>query len=280
MSVHITPWLRTLRRPGRPPAQGVVGGLVLAAVLATGVLSPLLGYPVGADVDPSQAGLGLGQGLGLGTDHLGRDVLARLALGARAFVLPALLASGLAAAIGIPTGLLRAAVPGRLAELLGLPLRALAAVPALVLVVLVLSVWGNTWPLLGLATGLALAPRLHEAVVQRLAALQHDDYVLAMRAHGVPELELWLGHLLVGAAGPALLRALLRGLALVLVLECTLSYLGGLGVQEPWPSWGNMLAFEWGHSLGPAVWAPVAALLSTLWACQASTALVEDPHHG
>ena len=157
---------------------------------------------------------------------------------------------------------------------------ALAAVPALVLVVLVLSVWGNTWPLLGMATGLALAPRLHQAVVQRLEVLQHDDYVLAMRAHGVPELELWLGHLLVGAAGPALLRALLRGLALVLVLECTLSYLGGLGVQEPWPSWGNMLAFEWGHSWGPAVWAPVAALLATLWACQAATALVEDPDHG
>jgi ABC-type dipeptide/oligopeptide/nickel transport system permease subunit len=258
----------------------VLGATLLALVLTTGLLSPLLGHPVGADVDPTRAGLGLGHGLGLGFDHLGRDVLARLALGARAFVLPGLLAVLVGTLVGVPSGLLRSAASGRLGELISLPLRALAAVPALVLVVLVLSVLGNSWAHLGLATGLALAPSLHEAVHQRLAPLQSDAYVQAMRAHGVPELELWLGHLLLGAAGPAVVRAALRGLATVLVLECTLSYLGGFGVQEPWPSWGNMLVFEWGRGWGAGVWAPVVALLATLWACLASAALVEDPDHG
>jgi len=280
MKVRLTPWFATLRPLGRPALRGVLGATVLGLVLAIGLLAPLLGHPVGADVDPSRAGLGVGHGLGLGFDHLGRDVLARLALGARAFVLPGLLAGAVAAAVGVPSGLLRAATPGRLAELVSLPLRALAAVPALVLVVLVLSVLGNSWTHLGLATGLALAPRLHHAVHQRLAPLQNDAYVSTMRAHGVPELELWLGHLLLGAAGPAVIRAALRGLATVLVLECTLSYLGGFGVQEPWPSWGNMLVFEWGRGWGAGVWAPVAALLTTLWSCLAAAALVEDPEHG
>ncbi len=276
----IGPWLRTLPPTQPPTARGVLGAVVLALVLAVGLLSPLLGHPVGADVDPSRAGLGLGHGLGLGYDHLGRDILARLALGARAFVLPGLLAAALASALGLPLGLLRVATPGRAAELVSLPLRAVAALPALVLVVLVLSVLGNTWTHLGLALGLSLAPALHDAVHQRLAPLQDGEYVAAMRAHGVPEVELWLGHLLLGAAGPAVIRTLVRGLATALVLECTLSYLGGFGVQEPWPSWGNMLVFEWGRGWGAGVWAPVGALLLTLWACLATASMVEDPDHG
>ena len=280
MTSHLAPWMRVTLRSHRPPPSARVAALWLAGVLLVGLVAPMLGYPVGADVDPARAGLGLGHGWGLGTDHLGRDVLARLALGTSAFVLPALLASCVAIGIGVPIGLMRSARPGLVADLLRLPIQAMEAVPPLVLVVLVLAVWGNTMPHLAWAAGIALAPRVQEAVYLQLQTLQRNAYVRAMRAHGVPELELWVGHLLIGAAGPAMLRELLRGLGFVLVIECTLSYLGGLGVQEPWPSWGNMLVFEWGRSWGAGVWAPVAALSLTLWACATAGAGREASHDG
>mgnify|MGYP000400668700 FL=1 len=74
-------------------------------------------------------------------------------------------------------------------------------------------------------------------------------------------------HVLVGAAGGLVARHLLRAFAFTVVLESTLSYLGGFGVQEPWPSWGNMLVFEWGRGLGVAQIAPAAMLLFTVGAC-------------
>ncbi|MBW1879784.1 MAG: hypothetical protein JRJ84_15585, partial [Deltaproteobacteria bacterium] len=53
-----------------------------------------------------------------------------------------------------------------------------------------------------------------------------------------------------------------------LVLETTLSYIGGFGVQEPMPSWGNMLVFEWGRDVwyAPQVMAPVIMLWLTIGA--------------
>ena len=76
-------------------------------------------------------------------------------------------------------------------------------------------------------------------------------------------------------------RHLLYLFGYFLLVESTLSYIGGFGIEEPMPSWGNMLAFEFGVPEGnPLAWfAPAVAIWGViLSAVLASDALAEKRH--
>ena len=253
-----------------------LGWLLLLVVVA--LCAPLAGYPIGADVDLSQASQGMSSRHLLGTDHLGRDTFARLALACRAFTGPGLLA-GLVALTAVPTGALAGMHGGWVAHLTRYVAGVVASVPRFVLVLLLLTIYGNTPTVLGLAIGLAYVPELAEAVRARVEGLRVADFVLASRAHGVPEGRLLWLHLVLGATHQLVARHLIRVFAFTVVVESTLADLGGFGVQEPQPSWGNLLVFEWGRGLGPQVIAPAAALLITLAACAAAAGFVGGRRH-
>lgn len=244
-------------------ALAVLAGWTIAAGLA-----PWSGYQPGFDADPSRAGLGPVMGHPLGTDHLGRDTFWRLLLGARAFLGPGSLAVALSLALGISAGASAGWYGGGVAAVLRGVATVVASVPALVFVLLVLAVWGNTPAGLAVAVAVAYAPALVEELYARIAALRAREYPLAAEAHGVPAWRvLWI-HLVLGASGGLVARHALHVLAAVLVVETTLSYVGGFGVQEPTPSWGNMLVFEWGR---PGSWVPRFAPAVAIWATVAAT---------
>ena len=98
------------------------------------------------------------------------------------------------------------------------------------------------------------------------------EFVTALRAHGVGDGRILLWHVLWVNVRGLLVRQVLNTFGFFLVVETTLSYFGGFGVQEPTPSWGNMLAFEFGIPDGnPAAWlAPAAAI----WLAILGTALL------
>lgn len=259
--------LRAARRLGRRPA-AAVAALYLLAVVVVGLVAPFSGYDPITDVDPSRASLPAGVGHWLGTDHLGRDVLARLLLACQAFVGPGLLACGVAAVLAIPGGALAGYHGGWLEHGLRWAFNVLASVPRFVLVLLVLSIYGDRLWLLAVAAGVAYAPTLAEAVFARIESLRSADYVLANRAYGVPGWRILWVHLVWAASRRRIGRHLVLLFGYFLVLETTLSYIGGFGVQEPMPSWGNMLVFEWGRAAwyAPHVLAPVVALWLTIGA--------------
>jgi peptide/nickel transport system permease protein len=241
-----------------------LGMLWLLALVAVAALSPLAGYPVGADVQLSIAGQGPSAAHPLGTDHLGRDTLARLLLATRSFVGPGLIAATVAAVVAVPTGAVAGFVGGGVALAVRFAADVLASVPRFVLVLLLLTVWGDDPTVLGVALGLAYVPELAEALRTHVESLRHDDFVDAGRAHGVPDGALLWQHLVLGASMPTIGRHLARLFGFTVVVESTLAYLGGFGVQEPTPSWGNLLVFEWGRGLGVPQLAPAVALWLTI----------------
>lgn len=253
------------------PFRGLRAGAALAALVAllvVAIASPALGYPVGADVDPAAAAQGPSAAHWLGTDHLGRDVAMRAALATRAFVGPGLAAALLALTAGVPLG---AAAGWDRSPLRGparLWIDASSAIPAVVLVLLLAAVRGGGATTWALGAGLAAAPGIAALVAERLERLAIESHVEAARAHGFSEAWILGVHGLWVGAGRALVRRTLELLGAFAALECTLSYLGPLGTPEPWPSWGNMIAFEWGHPATLAVAAP--ALL--MWAVSSATA--------
>ena len=256
-----------------------VGGACLGVVAAMWVLSRSAGFDVVADVAPNNASQGPSADAWLGTDHLGRDVLWRLITGSEAFVGPAVLACAVAAALGVPGGALAGYTDGLAPRLVRWSLTVVASVPRLVLVLLVASIYGSEPAVLAAAVGAAWAPSLAEAVRGRVQSLRRAEFVLAARAHGHSTASILGRHVLWVNCRRLVGRNLLHLFGFFAVVESTLSYIGGFGVEEPQPSWGNMLAFEIGIHDGNllAVAAPAAALwVTVLGAALAGEALTES----
>jgi peptide/nickel transport system permease protein len=256
------------RRIARRADPSAVGGLwFLGLVVLLALLAPLSGYPVGADVDPAIRSQGPSLAHWFGTDHLGRDVFWRLVLASRTFVGPGLLSCGIAAVIGVPLGAIAGWTSGPSSLAIRTGIASIAAIPRLVLVLLGCAVYGDGPVALATIAGIGAAPSIAETVIERVERLRIEEFVLASRAHGLSDLRILGLHLVVMASGRGIVRRLFETFGAFVVIECTLSYLGGFGVQEPMPSWGNMLAFEWGRDLGSSVLAPGIAIWATLGAC-------------
>jgi len=248
----------TLARP--------LGGVILSAVGVAWAISLVSGYDIVSDVDPARASLLPGGGHLLGTDHLGRDVAWRLLTASEAFVGPAIAASALATAISVPAGALAGWAGGATARVLRYGSAVIAAVPRFVLVLLICAAYGDHPLILAAAAGLAYAPTMSEAIYHRTRALARAEFIVAGRSHGLSDARLLLYHLLWVNGRPVVWRHLAHLFAYVLLLETTLSYLGGFGVEEPQPSWGNMLAFSFADTANPWAWlAPALCLWGTLF---------------
>ncbi len=264
-------WRAPFRGSRVTPALALVGLLLIGACL-----SPLL--PSGSVVDPAATSQWPSPGHPLGTDHLGRDVALRAVHATRSFVGPGLFAVALALCLGVPLG----AAAGWDRSVLRRPARtvsdALASVPGVVLVLLLASTWGAGPVAWAVGAGIAAAPGIAELVRERLERLVVRSHVDAARAHGFSERHvLWIHGVWLGAAR-GLARRSIELLGVFAALECTLSYLGSLGVAEPTPSWGNMIAFEWGHPVGPATLVPASLLwLTASLTARAGRAFAEVP---
>jgi peptide/nickel transport system permease protein len=206
----------------------------------------------------------------LGTDGLGRDVFSRLLHGARASLgiaaVALLLSLPLALLVGCLAGYYGGAVDFISMRLIELFL----ALPALYLIIalrgalpLGLEPARVFWALVAVVALFGWAG--FARVVRGLAlSLRQRDFVTAAIALGASPRRIIVRHLLPHLAGYALVQASLATPGFMLA-EVTLSYLG-LGVPEPMPSWGNMLAAGQSiHTLAAHWWnlAPAAAIFLT-----------------
>nr|WP_239029436.1 ABC transporter permease [Pseudonocardia acidicola] len=176
----------------------------------------------------------------LGTDHLGRDVFARLAAGTRFSVGFTLVAVVVCALLGTGTGLLAGYAGGAVAQALQRTIDVLIAVPSIVLglvLATILQPGPGALLLAVIITGWTPFARLAYQLTVREAA---REYVEGAVAIGAGRARIAFRHILPNAARPLTAHACLR-FANVLLSIAGLSFLG-LGAQPPTPEWGAMLA--------------------------------------
>jgi len=257
-------------RPRRADARCTLrlGGLLLLPATAGAVLA--LSGALPADPTSFQGAPNTGPAFAhwLGTDALGRDLFSRLAAAAAQFALPGAVAVGTALGIGGVLGVaggLAGRLAGALAKWASL---VLDSIPKLVLVLLVAAISGSRLGWIMAAIGVTFAPQVAEAIRSSIDRLRATAFIEAEQSLGVGMVRVVFVHILWGHARRLLLAQLTSLLAYAVLVESSLSYLGGeLGVQEPAPSWGNMLALAKdgifrGHLL-PAV-APAVLISLTL----------------
>ena len=223
------------------------GAVVLALVVLVALLAPLLAVDPSAQRDivatrflpPLTSDLH-GTFHPLGTDRFGRDVWARLAYGARVSLGVGLLAVLLSVVIGTLVGAVAGFWPRRIGlVLLGLTDFALA-LPRVVLLLLLASLWQPSAALVIVVLGLTGWMTIARLVHGEVRALSARPFVESAVALGVRGPRVLVRHILPNALTPVIVSAAL-GVGNAIMLEAGLSFLG-LGVQPPTPSWGNLIA--------------------------------------
>lgn len=239
--------------------------LLLGGLLLLAVLGPLLAPDPNLMPALAEGTLApLSSAHWLGTDQFSRDVFSRLAHGARTSLLIALVATGVAAALGMLIGLAAGAAGPRLGGILRRGIDIGLAVPRVVVLLILLAALGTlAVPVFAVVLGLTGWPAMARLVRGETLRLREAPYVHAARALGATPQRVALREILPGAMPPLLVAAAF-GAADAILLEAGLSFLG-LGIRPPAPSWGGML-LEARDFLGTAPWlllAPGTALVLT-----------------
>jgi peptide/nickel transport system permease protein len=234
------------RRSRRPlPLPGLVGLALVLLLVAVALAGPLL-----IDADPAQQDLrgrlapplwaGGSAAHPFGTDQLGRDLLARIAAGARVSLAIGVTATLLAGAIGVALGLAAGYAGGFVDRLISFAVDVQQAIPFVVVAIGVVAVLGPS--LRNVIVVLAATGWVGYARIVRVQAmaLRRAPFVEAARAIGVGPGRLLGRHLLPNLAGPAIVVASQQVAAMILY-EAALSYLG-LGAPSDTITWGGMVA--------------------------------------
>lgn len=183
------------------------------------------------------------QGLSLahpfGTDHLGRDILSMIMIGARNSIAVAIVAVGIGMGVGVPLGCWAAARGGLVDEVLMRFNDLVFAFPALLSAIMITAIFGPGAVNAIIAIGIFNVPVF--ARVARAGALSvwPREFILAARAAGKGKLLISVEHILPNIVALLLVQGTIQ-FALGILAEAGLSYLG-LGAQPPMSSWGRML---------------------------------------
>jgi len=239
-------WLFVCKNP-----LGTAGGVVMAVLILTAIFADVLAthHPVRTStrvmVPPGAEFL-------LGTDNLGRDLYSRVIHGSRISLTVGLASTLLGAGLGGLIGLLSGYIGGRTDLVVQRLMDVMQALPILVLALVMAAALGASLTNTIIAISVVILPRAARVVRASVLAIREFVYVESAHALGSGHVRVALRHILPNTFGPfiVLVTAQLGG---AILAEAALSFLG-LGIPEPYPSWGRMLSIAAAEYANKAPW--------------------------
>jgi ABC-type dipeptide/oligopeptide/nickel transport system permease subunit len=181
-----------------------------------------------------------GGGHALGLDFIGRDVLSRTLYGGRSTLILAGLATlityTLGGAIGLIAGISRSLVDPILMR--GVDI--LLSVPALLVILLLVTAFGINAPVLVVATSLVLLPGVARIIRSATLEVSTRGFVESAIARGEPTRSLLVREVLPNISGIVTADLGLR-FSWAIILIASVNFLG-IGIQPPTPDWGVMIS--------------------------------------
>jgi len=215
---------------------GLIAFFVLVAVLAP-IVAP---YDATVDSNPVARLKPPSASHWFGTDSLGRDVLLRIAHGARVSLWVGVATIAMAVAVGVPLGLVAGMAGGGVDNVLMRLMDILQAFPYLLLAIAIVAMLGPGLTNTMLAISVVTVPNYARVARSMALYLREQDFVMASRSLGVSEWNILMEHMLPNSLSPLIVQATL-GIAAAILNAAALGFLG-LGQQPPWPEWGAMLS--------------------------------------
>ena len=253
-----------LRRRVRRHAQILIALPLLAGLVLVASLAPLLMRHDPNRLNPRVKVQPPSQTYVLGTDEFGRDILSRLAYGARITLIVAFASVVLAAVGGTALGTV-AAYAGRAVEMVIMrTMDGMLCFPPILLGIFVVTFLGPSLLNLILVIGVLYIPRFTRVVHSSTLAIRELEYVESARALGSSAIRIIARAILPNILAPIMVQASLAA-GHAILLESGLSFLG-LGPPPPAPSWGRMVEQSGRYmqlSILPIIW-PSAAISATV----------------
>jgi peptide/nickel transport system permease protein len=215
-------------------------------------------------VDASGQPLGPSSHFLLGTDTLGRDILVRIAYGARVSLIVGVLASVISVATGAIVGLAAGYFGGLTDTLLARLMDWLLAIPFLLLAISLVTVIGPGLGVLLIVIGFLGWASVGRIIRGQVLSIREKEYVEAARSLGAGPWRIMFIDILPNVIAPIIVYTSLL-IPVSIVAEASLSYLG-VGIPPPTPDWGSMIADSQNVFLYGAWWYlvfPSMALLIT-----------------
>ena len=221
-----------------PIAMISLGVLVLLALVA--LLGPLLCGQDFAAMEPTLKNLPPSAQHWFGTDMLGRDLFARVCVGARISLLIALVCTLVQVVVGCAYGGIMAYFGGWVDNIMMRVIEVLMSLPYLLVVIIVMLVLGNSVP--SLLAALCVTSWCNTARAMRgvILQLKSSEYVMAAQALGAPARRVIMKHLLPNTIGILILN-IATSIPNYIFQESTLGFLG-IGLQPPDTSLGVLIS--------------------------------------
>jgi peptide/nickel transport system permease protein len=247
------------RRPGsalwrfiRRKPLGAAGGLIVLAMLLMAVFAELLATHDPVRTDPSQTLRPPSSAHWLGTDYLGRDVYSRIVHGARISLAVGIASTLLGSVLGGVVGLLSGYLGGITDLVTQRVMDIMQGLPLLVLALVMSAALGPSVTNVIVAISIPIIPRAARVIRSSVLSIREMPYVEAARSLGVRHLRVAFRHILPNTMGPFMILTTAQ-LGSAILVEAALSFLG-LGVPEPYPSWGRMLSISAAEYAQKAPW--------------------------
>ena len=249
---NITGWWSRLVFFTRRYPLGAVGALIVLVFVLTAVFANFIA-PMDPTTTNARASLAPPGGKYLlGADFMGRDMFSRIVFGARISLAVGAGAMGLGALIGISVGLASGYLGGWVDLLVQRLLDIMQSLPLLVMAIVMAAALGPSLRNTIIAIAIPLVPTVARVVRASTLSLREQPFVEAARAVGMGELRIAVRHVLPNTLAPLIVLATAQ-LGSAILVEASLSFLG-LGIPEPYPSWGRLLSESAAEYVRTAPW--------------------------
>jgi peptide/nickel transport system permease protein len=231
---------------------GTAGLIIMVTFVLAALLADLICRFSPLDIDAAHALAAPSAQHWMGTDSFGRDVWSRIIHGARISLAVGIGSTALGSSLGVMIGLTSGYLSGWVDLVFQRVTDILQALPLLVLALVMTAALGPTLPNVIIAIAIPLIPTVARVIRANTLALRELPFVEAAKSIGMSETRIALRHVLPNTLAPLIVLATAQ-LGSAILTEASLSFLG-LGIPEPYPSWGRMLSESAAEYVRTAPW--------------------------